>query len=395
MQRSPPPALLSDSGKVNLPLEGLLVADFSRAVAGPFCTMLMGDLGARIIKVEGPGSGDETRRWGPPFLGDWSAYFLSVNRNKESVALDLKSAEGCAAAHALARKADVVIENFRPGAMKRLGLSYAELVQLNPRVVYCSISGYGQDVERGGYDIIVQAETGSMYLNGTEETGPAKTAFPVADVLTALFAGNAILAALYARERDGLGRYVEVSLIDSMLCAMTNLATGCLSTGEEPPRVGAAQPSIVPYQVFRCSDGHLTVGAPNNHLFRQFCLALDHEEWADDLRFTDNPARNVNRAALVALVEGVMTTGTVAHWRERFEQREVPCGPVNTMTQMFAEPIINARKMVLEVPLGDGQTMKTPANPMRFAGHTLKANRPPRLGEHTAAVIKELSDLGQ
>ena len=357
--------------------------------------MLLGDLGARVIKVEGPGSGDETRRWGPPFLGEWSAYFLSVNRNKESVALDLKSPQGRAAALALATKADVVIENFRPGAMARLGLAYAEVARANPRVVYCSISGYGQDQDRGGYDIIVQSESGSMYLNGTDETGPAKTAFPVADVLTALFAGNAILAALYARERDGLGRFVEVSLIDSMLCAMTNLATGCLSTGEEPPRVGAAQPSIVPYQVFRCADGHLTVGAPNNHLFRQFCLALGHEEWAAEARFADNPARNANRAALVGLVEMVMTTNTVAHWRERFEAHEVPCGPVHTMTQMFADPMIAARKMVLEMPLGDGQVMRTPANPMRFAGQTPNTKRPPRLGEHTAAILKELNEPGQ
>jgi crotonobetainyl-CoA:carnitine CoA-transferase CaiB-like acyl-CoA transferase len=373
-----------------LPLDGLLVADFSRAVAGPFCTMLMGDLGARIVKVEGPGSGDETRRWGPPFVGEWSAYFLSVNRNKESLALDLKSPAGHAAALALARKADVVIENFRPGAMQRLGLGYAELSAANPKLVYCSISGYGQDQERGGYDIIVQGESGSSYLNGTDATGPAKTAFPVADVLCALFANSAILAALYARQRDGIGRFVEVSLIDSMLCAMTNLATGCLSTGQEPPRIGNAQPSIVPYQVFRCADGHLTVGAPNNHLFQQFSAALGHPEWPTDLRFVDNPARNANRAALVALIEAVMTTNTVAHWQAQFEQSEVPCGPVHTMTQMFAQPMVAQRNMVLEVPLGDGQTMRTPANPMRFAGELLSAKRPPHLGEQTAAILKEL-----
>jgi crotonobetainyl-CoA:carnitine CoA-transferase CaiB-like acyl-CoA transferase len=377
-------------GSMSLPFDGILVADFSRAVAGPFCTMMLGDLGARIIKVEGPGSGDETRRWGPPFAGEWSAYFLSVNRNKESLALDLKSPVGKAAAQELVRRADVVVENFRPGAMARLGLGYDEVSRANPRVVYASISGYGQDQPRGGYDIIVQGESGSMYLNGTEATGPVKTAFPVADILTGQFAMGAISSALYARERDGKGRYVEISLMESMLAAMTNLATGCLMSGQEPERVGAAQPSIVPYQAFACSDGHIIVGAPNNHLFREFSLALGHEEWSADARFADNPARNANRQALVALVEAVMHTNTVAHWRAEFDKREVPCGPVNTMSQMLAEPLVAARAMVVEIPMGDGIVLRTPANPMRFAGDSPRTRPAPRLGEHTEALLAEL-----
>jgi crotonobetainyl-CoA:carnitine CoA-transferase CaiB-like acyl-CoA transferase len=370
---------------VTLPLEGLLVADFTRAVAGPFCTMLLGDLGARVVKIEDPASGDETRRWGPPFIGGTATYFYSINRNKESVALDLKSGAGIAAAQELVNQVDVVIENFRPGAMERLGLGYAKVAAANPRAVYCSISGFGQTgpwAKRAGYDMIVQALSGCMHHTGTEETGPAKVAFPASDVLTALFASNAILAALYRRERDGLGRYVEVCLLESILCAMSNLSTATLTSGQEPARFGTAQGNIVPYQVFRCKGGLMAAGAPNERLWRRFCQALGRPEWADDPRYKDNPSRTQHRAELVAAIEEILLTQTAAHWTEVCEQHEIPCGAVNTLADIFAEPALAGRGAIAEMPLEDGTILRTVANPMRFAGADYTYRRPPKLGEH-------------
>jgi formyl-CoA transferase len=370
---------------VTLPLEGVLVADFTRAVAGPFCTMLLGDLGARVVKIEDPVSGDETRRWGPPFNGDTATYFLSINRNKESVALDLKSEAGIAVARELVNKADVVIENFRPGTMERLGLGYAEVAAANPRVVYCSISGFGQTgrwARRAGYDMIIQALSGCMHHTGTEEDGPAKVAFPASDVLSGLFAGNAILASLYRRERDGLGRYVEVSLLESILCAMSNLSTATLTNGEEPARFGTSQGNIVPYQVFRCKGGLMAAGAPNERLWRRFCEALERPQWAEDPRYKDNPSRTQHRAELVAAIEEILMRETAAHWTEVFERHEIPCGAVHTLAELFAEPALAERGTIAEIALEDGTILRTTANPMRFAGTAYTYRRPPKLGEH-------------
>jgi crotonobetainyl-CoA:carnitine CoA-transferase CaiB-like acyl-CoA transferase len=275
--------------------------------------------------------------------------------------------------------------------MARLGLGFGSLIKENPKLVYCSISGYGQNDKRGGYDLIVQAESGNMYSSGTEKTGIAKTAFPVADVLTGLFAGNSVLAGLFARERDRKGRYVEVSLMESMLSAMTNLATPCLATGEDPPRVGAAQPAIMPYQVFPCKDGHVAVGAPNNHLFECLCDVLGHPEWPADPRFIDNPSRNIHREELAALIEGALANATPREWIARFTAREVPCGPVQTIHEMMCEPELAARGTVVEL---DGVThARTIANPMRFSDFQYTYRHPPKLGEHTDAVLRELSEL--
>lgn len=370
------------------PLEDVLVLDLTRAVAGPFCTMLLGDLGARVIKIEEPRSGDETRHWGPPFLDGWSTYFLSMNRNKQSVAADLKSAEGRRLIEAIAPKADVVIENFKPGVAGRLGIGADTLRALNPRLIYASVSGFGQTGEqagRPGYDIILQAVSGSMSASAPEGVDAVKVAFPVADILAALFTGQAILAALYAREKSGLGRRIEVSLFQGMLCAMSNLATGTLNTGQNPRRVGVAQPNIVPYQLFHTLDKPLIVGAPNERLWRRFCLAVGKQEWADDARFAGNRRRNENRDALVALIEDVLRSQPAAYWQQRFDEQEVPCGQVAPLSEALGQPYAGVMAVQHE-QLG---RLHFPDNPMRLSGHEHRTHPPQPLGKDTAAVTAE------
>lgn len=370
------------------PLEDVLVLDLTRAVAGPFCTMLLGDLGARVIKIEEPRAGDETRNWGPPFLDGWSTYFLSMNRNKESVAVDLKSPDGHRLIEAIARKADVVIENFKPGVAERLGIGAETLRAINPRLIYASVSGFGQtgeQAQRPGYDIILQAVSGSMHASAPEGVDAVKVAFPVADILAALFTGQAILAALYARQKTGQGRRIEVSLLQGMLCAMSNLATATLNTGQDPRRVGVAQPNIVPYQLFHTQDKPLIVGAPNERLWRRFCAAAGHEEWAEDARFADNRLRNEHREALVPLIEEALRQRPAAYWQERFDQQEVPCGQVLRLSEALCHPQAGVLTTAHE-QLG---SVAFPENPMRLSGHEHRAEAPRALGKDTAAVTGE------
>ena len=374
------------------PLVGVTVLDFTRAVAGPFCTMLLGDLGARIIKVEDPNGGDETRQWGPPFLSGWSTYFLSMNRNKQSVAADLKSDEGRALVRAIAARADVVIENFRPGVVDRLGIGADELRALNPRLIYASVSGFGQtgpQAKRPGYDILLQAVSGSMYASAPEGEEAVKIAFPVADILAALFAGQAILAALYSRERTGRGRRIEVALLEGMLCAMSNLATGVLNTGDDPKRVGVAQPNIVPYQLFHTADGPLIVGAPNERLWRRFCDAIDAPELAADKRFDSNPSRNQHRAVLVPLIQEKLRQHGVSYWQERFDRAEVPCGPVLPLSKALENPQLAAREAIVTANQPDLGTIRLVGNPMRFDDYRPEYAAPRSLGEDTARIRAE------
>jgi len=356
------------------PLEGILVLDFTRAVAGPFCTMMLGDLGARVIKIEEEQAGDETRQWGPPFLDGESTYFLSMNRNKESVAANLKSEEGRRLVHSIGAHADVVIENFRPGVADRLGIGHAAF---HSRAVYTSISGFGQASEKAGYDLILQAMSGSIYLS------EAKVAFPVADILAGLFASNAILAALYARNKTGRGRFIDISLFDGMLCAMSNLAAGTLNTGAEPRRVGIAQPNIVPYQLFHCRDAPIVLGAPNERLWTKVCEALERPEWLTDPRFQGNAKRNEHRAELVPLIEAVLLQDSAAAWIEKLEAREVPCGPVSTLTQALTQaPVVQSEH-------GKLGKIRLVGNPMHMNDFspTYRASR--ALGEDTARIRAE------
>ena len=354
--------------------------------------MMLGDLGARVIKIEEEQAGDETRQWGPPFLEGESTYFLSMNRNKESVTANLKSEAGQRLVQSIAARADVVIENFRPGVAERLGIGYGRLSALNPRLIYASISGFGQtgpQREKAGYDLILQAMSGSMHLAGTRKQPAAKVAFPVADILAGLFASNAVLAALYARNKSGRGRFIEISLLEGMLCAMSNLATGALNTGLEPKRVGAAQPNIVPYQLFQCRDAPIVLGAPNERLWAKVCEALGHGEWLADPRFQGNAKRNAHRGELVDLMQAVLVRDNAAAWIEKLETHDVPCGPVSTLTQALAHPQVAARGAVVETEHAKLGKIRLVANPMRMHDFTPSYRAPGALGEDTECVRAE------
>lgn len=377
------------------PLDGILILDLTRAVAGPFCTMMLADLGARVIKVEEAGKGDETRQWGPPFVDGVSPYYLSMNRNKESLAADLKSDDGKRLVAAIARKADVLVENFRPGVADRLGLGYAALAEANPRLIYCSISGFGQtgpDREKPGYDLMVQASSGFMYTSAAEGGPPVKSAFPVADIAASQFAGQAILAALYQRSRTGRGRRIEVSLLEAMLAAMSSITTPALVTGEEPPRVGTAQPNIVPYQMFRCQDSCIVAGAPNDRLFERFCDALDRRDWLSDPRFHGNAARNRHRKEVVAIIEAVFAQRPAAYWLERLAARGLPCAPVTTIQEALANPQLEARGAFATVEHPHLGRVRHFGNPMRFYGFEPGYRPAPGLGDDTARIAAEFLD---
>ncbi|MFN7923577.1 MAG: CoA transferase [Bryobacteraceae bacterium] len=374
------------------PLEGILVLDFTRAVAGPYCTLLLADLGARVIKVEEPGSGDETRKWGPPFVGPASAYYLSMNRNKQSIVADLKSEAGRKLVRAIAAKADVVIENFRPGVIERLGFGYADLARTNPGIVYASVSGFGQtgpDRLKSGYDLIVQAMSGSMYTSASAEQKAVKVSYPVCDLFTAMFAGQAILAALVGRNKTGQGRFIEVALLESVLCAMSALASGVLATGQEPVRVGTAQHHIVPYQLFDCADQPIMCGSPNDRLWRKFCEVLGHPEWPEDPRFADNPSRVHHRDVLVPMIQQVLLTATAAEWVERMEKFDIPCGPVLSLSQALEHRQVKARGVVVEGHDEKLGSVRWVGNPMRMEGYEPPRRVAPELGADTAAVEKE------
>ena len=356
--------------------------------------MMLGDLGARVIKIEEPARGDETRAWGPPFLHGESAYFLSMNRNKESVAVDLKSPQGLELVRRIASQADVVVENFRPGVMDRLGLGYESLQVENPGLVYASVSGFGQtgpDREKPGYDMIVQAMSGSMHVSATEEQGAVKVAFPVSDIVAALFTSNAIVAALLERTRTGTGRYLEVSLLEAMLCAQSNLAGSVLLTDCDPPRVGLAQGNIVPYQLFRCGDGAIVCGALNEPMWVRFAKALDREEWTRDARFLTNPDRTRNRAVLVPLIEEVLTGADAADWIARLEAHGIPCGPVLSLREALELEQVSARGTVVEMESQRLGTIRMVGNPMRITGYEPVYRAPSALGEDTDRVRKEFA----
>ena len=367
------------------PLVDVVVLDLTRAVAGPFCTMSLGDLGARVIKIEEPGVGDETRHWGPPFVGEGiSTYFLGMNRNKRSVVLDLKGPEGRDRVRELARQADVVVENFRTGVAERLGIGYADLVKENPRLIYASISGFGSEGEwaqKAGYDLVIQAMSGLMHASSYPGGPPGKTATPIADLLAALFTSQAILAALHRREREGVGARIEVSLLESLLAGMAPFTSSYLMTGREPKPAGSTQANIAPYQVWACADGALAAGALNDRQWRRFAEALGHAEWSGDERFADNPSRVRNRGELTPLLETVFATKTVAEWVEILERYDLPCGPVWTVGQALEAGPVRERGVVVEIPHRELGVVKNVRSPMRFADVELEYQAPPGLGE--------------
>jgi formyl-CoA transferase/CoA:oxalate CoA-transferase len=377
-------------------LDGLLVIDLSRILAGPYCTMILGDLGARIIKIENPASGDDTRAWGPPFVGGESAYFLSVNRNKESVTLNLKHPAAREALWKLIDKADVLVENFRPGALERLGFGYAVCAARRPRLIYASISGYGAtgpESARPGYDLIAQGEGGVMSLTGEANGPPFKTGVSQADIVAGMWAIAGITSALYMRERTGRGQQVDAALLDGQVGLLGYQAANYFATGEVPHRKGNRHPTITPYETFATSDGYVNVAVGTEAQWHTFCRIVGHPELAAHPRFATNAGRISHRLELEAMLRPLMSARTTSHWLVRFQAADVPAGPVRSVDEVLNSPQVKARDMVVAV---DHPT----AGPLRLTGTPVKLSEsppppgghrpPPRLGEHTAAVLKEL-----
>lgn len=376
------------------PLRGVRVLDFSRILAGPYCTMVLGDLGAEVIKIERPGTGDETRAWGPPFVGGESAYFLCVNRNKKSVTVDMSTAAGKAVIRDLTVHSDVLVENFRPGTMEKLGLGYDSLKSINPRLVYCAISGFGRsgpDKDRAGVDVIVEGVGGLMSITGESDGPPVKVGVAIIDVATALHAHGAIMAALFERERTGHGRRLDFSLLEVQIATLINIGSDYLIGGVIPKRWGSAHTSIVPYQAFEASDGYVVVGAINESLWVRFCDAIEQPGLASDPRFCTNRLRGQHRADLLALVQPIFRLRPRSDWLQRFRAQGIPCGPINTLDEVYRDPQVEHLGIVQEV---DHPT----AGRIRLAGSPIRADEaqlpvrlpPPRLGEHTEEVLRDL-----
>ena len=393
-------------------LAGLKVLDLSRVLAGPWATQMLVDLGADVVKVERPVAGDDTRHWGPPFLQDdagrdtrQASYFTTCNRNKRSITVDMAHPEGQQLLRRMAQQADVVVENFKVGGLAQYGLDYASLKALNPRLIYCSITGFGQDgpyAERAGYDLMVQAACGLMSITGHADGepggGPLKVGVAVIDVFTGLYASNAILAALNARDNPrngtGQGQYIDMALLDVGMAVLANQAAGYLATGQAPERAGNIHPSLAPYQDFATRDGNVLLAIGNDGQFARFCAAVGHDAWAQDERFATNTARVRHRAALLALMEPLMRTRGTAEWIALLEDKAVPCGPINTIAQAFDDPQVRARGMRLELArdAGDGiASVATVASPMRLSATPVTYRiAPPALGQHTDEVLREL-----
>ena len=376
-----------------LALEGVRVIDLTAYLSGPYCSMILADHGADVIKIERPKVGDEARRM-PPFINGESAPFMLWNRNKRSVALDLKDGRDRALCLELVREADVFIENFKPGVADRLGLGYDALAALNPRLIYCSISGFGQTGPyraRGGFDLMVQAMSGIMSVNGPEDGPPHRVPMAIADIGAGMFAAIGILAALQARTRTGRGQQVDTALYDAALSFGLYEAAHFFATGENPPRLGQAHRASAPYQVFRTSDGWVTIGANTQALWAKFCEVIGKGELAGDTRFRDNAGRVANRPALAALVQDALAAGTTREWMARFEAAEIPAGPVQTYDQVFADPQVQARSMAAEIEHPSAGKTRTLGIPVKLSDTPGALRRPaPKLGEHTEEVLSDL-----
>jgi formyl-CoA transferase len=373
------------------PLAGIRVLDLTRVLAGPYCAMFLGDLGADVVKVEQPGVGDDTRGWGPPFSGGESAYFLCVNRNKKSLTVDLKSDRGIALIRQLAERADVLIENFRPGAMDRFGLGEKDLRSANPKLVYASLSGFGADgpmADIPGYDLIVQAWGGLMSITGTPESGPLKVGVAIIDLVAGLMLGKAIVAALYAREKIGVGQKVDTSLLEAEVAGLINAGSNYLISGKIPGRWGNAHPTIVPYQSFQTADGFLVIGVASESIWKRFCAAIGKTELANDPCFLKNADRVEHRQELIAILAAIFKSGSTENWLSVLNKGDVPCAPVQTIDQVFAAPQVLHREMLVEVEHPTAGTLKMAGIPVKFST-TPAAVRlpPPLLGQHNDEVL--------
>ena len=375
-------------------LDGFRVLDLSRILSGPYCTMVLADFGADVIKVERPGSGDDTRAWGPPFLDGESAYYLSINRNKRSITVDLGQARGREIIYALTRVSDVVIENFRPGTADRIGVGYERLREENPRIVYCSISGFGQEGpyrDRPGYDALAQAMSGMMSITGDPGGPPTKHGMSIADIGAGMWAALSIVTALLTRERTGQGQFIDISLLDAQISWLTYAAGNYFTTGENPARYGSAHPSIVPYQPFATADGYLMLAVGNDRLWQQFCAVADQAELATQPGFATSAERVVNRDAVIDAVAKVMQGRTTSEWMRVLEEAGIPAGPINTVAQALTDPHVLAREMAVTLDHPTAGAVTVTGNPAKFSvTPTEMRSPPPLLGQHTDEILRSL-----
>ncbi len=376
------------------PLDGLLVLDLTRALAGPYCTLMLADMGARVIKVETPDGGDDTRGWGPPFIQGESTYFLCINRNKESLTLNLKHPDAQRALWRLIERADVLVENFRPGVMERLGFGYDAVHEANPRLIYASVSGFGQDGpyrERVAYDLILQGMGGLMGTTGEEGGPPVKIGVAVTDIAAGMFAAYGVVVALQARARTGVGQLVDASMLDSQVAWMTYQAGAYFATGENPKRLGTAHPSLVPYQSFATSDGYVNLAVGSEAIWGRFVVAVDAPHLADDPRFRTNADRVRHRDELIALLEPVLAQRTMAEWSAVFESAGVPAGPIYQMSDLFGDPQVRHRRLVVEMEHPKAGLIRQTGVPVKLSATPGRvASPPPLLGQHTDAILQEL-----
>jgi crotonobetainyl-CoA:carnitine CoA-transferase CaiB-like acyl-CoA transferase len=376
------------------PLDDLLVVDLTRALAGPYCTLMLADMGARVVKIETPDGGDDTRGWGPPFVGGESSYFLGVNRNKESLTLNLKHPAGQAVFRRLAQRADVLVENFRPGTMARFGFGYDAVQSINPRLVYAAISGFGQDGpyrERVAYDLILQGMGGLMGTTGEEGGSPVKVGVAVTDIAVGMFAAYGILVALRARERTGRGQLVDASMLDSQVAWMTYQAGYYFATGENPRRLGSAHPSLVPYQAFRTRDGYINVAVGSESIWARFVQVIGAPELAEDARFRSNSERVRHREALRPLLEPVFEQKSTAEWSAALEAAGVPAGPIYLLSDLFGDPQVRHRNLVVEMNHPKAGRIKQTGIPIKLSDTPGGfVSPPPLLGEHTDGILTEL-----
>ena len=381
-------------------LQGIKVIDLSRILAGPWASQLLADMGAEVIKIEQPNKGDDTRSWGPPFVKtnddsqqSQSAYFHCANRNKQSIAIDIRQKKGQEILHSLVKNADVVLENFKVGGLVKYALDYPALKKINPKLVYCSITGFGQtgpDSERAGYDAMIQAEGGLMSITGEVEGDPMKVGVALADIMTGLYCSNAILAALLARNNSGEGQYIDIALLDVQAATLANQGMNYLATGKNPERRGNGHPNIVPYQTFKTKDGDIILAVGSDSQFRKYCELAGCSHLADDADFATNDQRVVNRSTLIPLIQEQIAQHTTEYWIDNLESLKIPCGRINTIEQVFNHEQIKHRKLIKEVPDANGQLIQTVASPINLSKTPLNyLSASPNLSQHREQILRD------
>ncbi|MFD2045267.1 CaiB/BaiF CoA transferase family protein [Ornithinibacillus salinisoli] len=375
-------------------LSHIRILDLSRVLAGPYCTMVLGDLGAEVLKVEAPGGSDETRKWGPPFQQDVSAYYLCANRNKKSITIDLKTDEGIEVIKELVEESDVVIHNFKTGTMERFGLDYETLAEINPKLVYCSITGFGETgpyKDMPGYDFIIQAMSGLMSITGDESSGPQKFGVAITDILTGMYACIGIQGALLERYHSGKGQKIDISLYDSAVSALVNIGSNYLMSGKIPTALGNHHANIVPYQTFQTMDGEMVIAVGNDNQFKTLCTILDKPKYSEDDRFKTNPDRVANREVLVPLLQEVFLTKPTSYWQEKCKEKNIPCGPIQNLEEVTHDPQLHARHMFMDMEHPTAGKIKMIGSPLKLSRTPVTMrHHPPDAGEHNHDIFTKL-----